>query len=178
MAKLAILFLTCFKMAFFGFGGGLAMLPLLMQSVQKFGLVNQDEFLNLVVISQVTPGPVIVNGSTYVGFLYAGIPGGIIATVGVVLPSFFLVLLVMHFLDKHNESPLVQGFFAGIRPATVGLVAAAVVLLADGSVVMTGSAMIIPCILCVISFILSVWKKVNPIALILISAVIGILFCR
>ena len=80
------LFTMFFRIGLFSFGGGLAMLPLIFQSVQDFGIMTSQEFSDLVALSQVTPGPVAVNAATYVGFNYSGLPGALTATLGVCLP--------------------------------------------------------------------------------------------
>ena len=82
------LFAMFFRIGLFSFGGGLAMLPLIFQSVKDFGMMTTSEFSDLVALSQVTPGPIAVNAATYVGFNGAGIPGALAATLGVALPSF------------------------------------------------------------------------------------------
>ena len=81
------LFVMFFRIGLFSFGGGLAMLPLIFQSVKDFGMMTASEFSDLVALSQVTPGPIAVNAATYVGFNGAGIPGALAATLGVALPS-------------------------------------------------------------------------------------------
>ena len=85
------LFVMFFRIGLFSFGGGLAMLPLIFQSVKDFGMMTASEFSDLVALSQVTPGPIAVNAATYVGFNGAGIPGALAATLGVALPSFIPV---------------------------------------------------------------------------------------
>lgn len=125
------LFSMFFRIGLFSFGGGLAMLPLIFQSVQAFGVMTAQEFSNLVALSQVTPGPVAVNAATYVGLNYAGIPGAAAATLGVCCPAFFLMLTVMTFMEKFRESRGLEGAFSGIRPVTAGLIAAAAVFVAE-----------------------------------------------
>ena len=98
------LFTMFFRIGLFSFGGGLAMLPLIFQSVQDFGVMSAQEFSDLVALSQVTPGPVAVNAATYVGFNYSGFAGAAIATLGVCLPSFILMLLVMKFIDSSTTA--------------------------------------------------------------------------
>ena len=117
MPALLSLFAAFFKIGVFGFGGGIAMLPLIFQTVQSFGLMSADDFADLVAISQVTPGPIAINAATFVGFHYAGIWGSVAATLGVVVPSFAIILIAMRFLDTYKESKVVQGVFTGIRPA-------------------------------------------------------------
>lgn len=129
------LFSMFFRIGLFGFGGGLAMLPLIFQSVQEFGFMTAHEFSNLVALSQITPGPIAVNAATYVGLNYAGIPGAVTATLGVCSPAFLLMLLVMKFMEKFRDSGNLEGAFTGIRPVTVGLVGAAAIFVAETSLV-------------------------------------------
>ena len=130
--SLLILFLAFLRIGTFGFGGGLAMLPLIYQSVQQFGFMDQEEFSNLLAISQVTPGPIAVNAATYVGFEYAGLGGAAVATVGVMLPAFVIMLIVSRMLERFSTNRIVQGAFAGIRPVTIGLIASAIVFVSEG----------------------------------------------
>lgn len=138
MSPLLNLSLMFFRLGAFCFGGGYAMLPLIYQGIQQFGMMDTSEFSRLVALSQVTPGPVAVNAATYVGYQYAGMSGAAAATLAVTLPSMVLVILVMHFLQKFKESGAVQAVLSGIRPATVALLASAVVFLAEGSVLKEG----------------------------------------
>ncbi|MBQ9016335.1 MAG: chromate transporter [Firmicutes bacterium] len=129
------LFAAFFRIGLFGFGGGLAMLPLIYQSVQQFGFMDAAEFSDLLALSQVTPGPIAVNAATYVGLHFAGLPGAAVATLGVVLPEFIIMLIVCRFLDRFRENRLVEGMFTGIRPVTIGLLLAAVLFVSDGVLV-------------------------------------------
>lgn len=116
-----------FKIGLFSFGGGYAMVPLMEREIAAHGWLAAAEFADIVAISQMTPGPIAVNAATYIGFRVAGVAGSASATFGVFLPSFILVLLVAHFLRKFKESRGVEAFLSGIRPATVGLIASAVI---------------------------------------------------
>ena len=134
------LFLAFFKIGLFSFGGGNAMLPLIYQSIQQFGELDSTDFSDMVALSQVTPGPVAVNAATYIGLQAAGLPGAICATIGVCMPCFLIMLIVIRLLDKYRDSTVVEGAFAGIRPVTIGLLLAAVIfmmndVLVKGSVV-------------------------------------------
>ena len=133
--KLLLLFGAFFRIGLFGFGGGMAMLPLIYQSVQEFGFMSPEQFSDLLAISQVTPGPIAVNAATYVGFGYAGVGGAAMATVGVMMPAFLIMLIVSRMLEKFNNNRIVQGAFAGIRPVTIGLIAAAVTFVSEGVLV-------------------------------------------
>ena len=123
------LFLTFMKIGTLGFGGGLAIVTLIYDNIQQFGIITQEQFANMVAISQITPGPLATNVATYVGHDFAGIPGAIIATIGVSLPAFVIVSIVCRMLKQFKDSWVVKGALAGIRPATIGLIAAAVVTL-------------------------------------------------
>ena len=129
------LFTMFFRIGVFGFGGGLAMLPLIFQSVQEFGIMSQQNFSDLVALSQVTPGPIAVNAATFVGYNYAGLPGALTATLGVSLPSFVLILIVCKFIERFYDSKGIQGAFLGIRPVTVGLIGAATIYVSENVLV-------------------------------------------
>jgi len=168
------LFIMFFRIGIFGFGGGLAMLPLVFQSVQDFGVMSYEEFSNLVALSQVVPGAIIVNAATYVGFSYGGIPGALAAVFGVALPSFILVLTTTFFLKKFKESRVLQGVLSGIRPAVVGLIAAASVFIARSSLI---EDPLIPCVIFVCTIILIGKFKVSPIIIMLCMGTIGAFAC-
>lgn len=179
------LFLMFFRIGIFSFGGGYAMLPLIFQSVQDFGVMSAAEFSRLVALSQVTPGPVAVNAATYVGFNYMGVGGAAAATFGVALPSFILVLTAMHFIDKFNENKGLQAVFGGIRPATVGLIASAVIFIGETSLFRTDllskafwqnplqSINVLPCIIFVCTIILAGKFKLSPIIITVLAGVAG-----
>ena len=124
------LFYIFFKVGLIGFGGGYAILPMIYQDVQTFGIITADEFSNLVALSQVTPGPIAINAATYVGFKSAGLLGAIVASVGVSMPSFIIIMIVMSFIRRFKENRVVQAVLAGIKPATVGLMASAFMFMA------------------------------------------------
>ena len=131
--NLLLLFYAFFKIGIFGFGGGLAMLPFICQVAQQMSDMSMQEFSNLVVLSQITPGPLAVNAATYVGYNSAGLLGATLATLGVSTPSVFLVLAVSNLIERWRESRLYAAVFEGVRAATVGLVAAAGVMICKSS---------------------------------------------
>lgn len=123
------LFLSFFKVGLLGFGGGLAIVRLIYDSVQPFLDMSRETFANIVAISQITPGPLAVNTATYVGFEAAGILGSLAATLGVVVPEFIIMSIVCRMITKFRENKYLQGAISGIRPATMGLIGAAAVTL-------------------------------------------------
>lgn len=123
------LFLSFAKVGLLGFGGGLAIVRLIYDSIQPFMDMSRETFANIVAISQITPGPLAVNTATYVGFVAAGIKGAAAATFGVILPAFILVSIVCRTIQQFRDSRIVNGALTGIRPATMGLIGAAAVTL-------------------------------------------------
>lgn len=128
------LFWTFFKIGLFSFGGGYVMVPLLQKEIEVHGWLAASEFADIVAISQMTPGPIAVNAATYIGQRTAGIWGSIMATFGVSLPSFVLIIIVAHLFIKFKESRTIDRILQGIRPATAGLIASAVVFFAEMSI--------------------------------------------
>jgi chromate transporter len=184
------LFQMFFRIGLFSFGGGYAMLPLIFQGVKEFGIMTAAEFSRLVALSQVTPGPIAVNAATYVGYKYAGLGGAAVATLGVALPSLILVFLVLHFLDRFEESKVMNTVLGGIRPATVGLIASAVIILAETSILngpilsaqIFGNAKayinLLPFAIFLGTIILAGKFNVGPIKLTVLAGVIGALVIR
>ena len=176
-----------FRIGAFGFGGGYAMLPLVFQSIQDFGMMSAEEFSNLVALSQIIPGALIVNAATYVGFTGGGVAGAAAATAGVALPSFILVMTAMFFLKKFKESKTLQGAFSGIRPAIVGLIASASVFIGQTSLInmtagiskgsITDYINTAPCVIFVCSIILIGKFKVHPIAIMIAMGTVGAFVC-
>lgn len=123
------LFAAFAKVGLLGFGGGLAIVRLIYDSIQPFMDMSREMFANIVAISQITPGPLAVNTATYVGYEAAGIGGAAAATLGVVLPEFIIMSLVVRMITRFKDSRLVSGALGGIRPATIGLIGAAAVML-------------------------------------------------
>lgn len=107
-------------------GGGYAALPLIQtQMVNIHGWMTMKEFVDIITISQMTPGPIALNSATFVGIRIADIPGALIATLGCIVPSCIIVLLLAYFYKKYRELNLVKGVLAGLRPAVVALIASA-----------------------------------------------------
>lgn len=183
------LYIVFFTIGLFGFGGGYAMLPLIFQSVQDFGLMSGEEFSNLVALSQVTPGPVSVNAATYVGYNYLGISGASVATLAIATPSFFLVIIVMKFMDKYYHCKGIQAAMSGIRPAVAGLIFSAAVFISKTTLVngnfFTKDLLynpldylnVLPLIVFVGTIIMIAKFKINPIIITLIMGTLGAVIC-
>ena len=121
MNILTDLFLSFAKIGAFTFGGGYAMLSLIEDHcVEKRQWITHDEMMNITVIAESTPGPISINCATYVGYKQAGLPGAVLATLGVVLPSFIIIFIISKFLDRFLDVPIIAHAFQGIRLA-VGL---------------------------------------------------------
>lgn len=131
---LAKLFIAFFKIGLFGFGGGLAIIQLIYDSIKEFTNITPEQFANIVAIAQVTPGPVAVNSATYVGYEVGGYLGSALATLGVATPAFIIIAMVANAVERYKESTAVKGALEGIRPATVGLIAAAVITIGEAAV--------------------------------------------
>lgn len=168
------LFITFFKIGLFSFGGGYAMLSMIQQEVvSKHAWVSPGEFINMVAISQATPGPIAINMATYVGFKVNSVLGSTFATLGVVMPSVIIMVIITRFFVKFKDNKYVEGAFKGLRPATVGLVAAAAVLVSSGTFIDYKSIAIF-----VVAFILSFKYKFDPILMIIISGVVGFILYK
>ena len=175
------LFITFFKIGAFTFGGGFAMLPLMQAEVEAHGWLETEKILNFIAVSESTPGPFAINMATYVGQTMGGWLGALCATLGVVLPSFIVILIVAKCFEKFKTSRTVQGLMSGLKPAVIGLIGGAVVTTgytvffpgpfswaALGTVTFISSAIIF-----ILSLILAL-KKAHPILIIALSAGLGI----
>ena len=120
-----ILFLEFSKVGLFTIGGGLASLPFLYELAEKYTWFDKSVIADMVAISQSTPGPIGINMATYAGYQAAGILGGLIATVGIVTPSFIIIIIIAHYLKAFKNSKIVKSIFKGLRPAVTGLIAVA-----------------------------------------------------
>ena len=127
------LFITFFKIGLFTFGGGYAMIPLIQREViKKKGWIDEKDFLDMLVLAQSTPGPIAVNTAVFVGYKTAGTMGAIAATLGTVLPSFIVILLLALFFVEVRENRYVDAAFRAMRPAVVALIVAPLMGLVKG----------------------------------------------
>ncbi len=188
MPILLSLFLNFLEIGVVSFGGGYAMIPLLTEKVIANGWLSQSQMLNFIAVSESTPGPIAINMATFVGYSQGGFLGAFLATLGVVLPSFIIILLIASLIKGLMRFAGVKAFLTGIRPVVIGLIIATGITLfisvilginAIGeAVVFDWKALVIFSIIAIIYFAFKFWKKksISPIILILISAVLGILF--
>lgn len=169
------LFISYLKIGFFGFGGGYAMLSLIHSEVVVHnGWLTNGEFSDIVAISQMTPGPIAINSATYIGYEVAGVLGSVVATIAVCLPALTIMMLLTRFFIKLHDNIYVKGVVAGMKPVVIGMIMAAALLLIfpysdEGRSFIDGWSWVI----FIITLILSA-RKVNPILLILLSALIGV----
>lgn len=124
------LFFSFLKVGTFAFGGGYAMLSLIGDAVLSYGWMTQEEFLSFLGVETLIPGPIVVNMATYVGYEQAGFPGALLTTIGVVLPSFIIILIVAAFIRNLLRYPPVRVFITSMRPALSGLLSAVAVTMA------------------------------------------------
>jgi len=185
------LFWEFFKTGLFAIGGGLATLPFLYDVSDKTGWFTHGDLLNMIAVAESTPGPIGVNMATYVGFATAGIPGGIIATCGLVLPSLIITLIIAGFLKAFRENKYVDSAFYGLRPASTAMIAASGLTVAAATLLnlsaWTGEFASVAGVLNWKGLILAVvvylgtnkfkmTKELHPIWFIALSAVAGIVF--
>ena len=177
------LFLAFLKIGAFTFGGGYAMLPLIMETVVSRGWMSEEALIDFVAVAESTPGPFAINIATYVGSEMGGFFGAVCATLGVVLPSFVIILIVAKCYEKFRKSKLVSGAMTGLKPVVVGLIGAAILSigvkalglssfafsLSFGLSLLFSLIILVPCL--VMAF-----KKLHPIFIVLISAGLGIGF--
>lgn len=127
--EIFLLFSIFFKVGSLSFGGGLAMISAVYQNIDQYNLMNYSEFINMVAISQATPGPVILNLATYIGYEKGGFLGSVIASMGAVLPSIAVVFLAIKLGDKFKENKIAKNFMLWVKPASIGLILASILLL-------------------------------------------------
>ena len=175
-----------FKAGLFAIGGGLATLPFLYDISRRTAWFTSKDITDMIAVSESTPGPLGVNMSTYVGFQTAGVPGALIASLSLVLPSFIIILIVANFLKRFRDNPKVQNALYGIRPASVAMITYACLLVAKAALLntelyeVTGAVMDLiswKAILLGIALLAAYLKfKKHPIVYILAAAVVGVIF--
>lgn len=178
-----------FKIGLFSVGGGMATLPFLYDMSDRTGWFTYDMIADMLAVSESTPGPIGINMATYTGYITAGIPGSLAATIGIITPGIIIVLLIVAVLDRFRKNKYVESAFYGLRPASAGLIAAAGVLVvkiallnvdvyqASGKIadLFNFKAIILAAVLLALTRWVKPTKKLHPIIFIAASAVVGIL---
>lgn len=184
------LFYEFFKAGLFAVGGGLATLPFLQDIADKTGWYTQAQLADMIAVSESTPGPIGVNMATYVGFTVGGVPGAVIATLGLITPSIIIILIIAAFLRAFRDNKYVEAAFYGLRPASTALIASAgmsVVMISlfytqkyneSGNLLqlfnLKGFAL--ATVILILTRFVKPTKKLHPIIFILASAAVGIIF--
>lgn len=171
MVNLLKMFVVFFKIGAFTFGGGYAMLPLIRREVvDRENWVKEHEFIDIIAVAQSLPGPVAVNSAVFIGYKLRGLIGAVATTLGVVLPSFIIILIIVMSFTAIKNSPIIEQVFMGIRPAVVSLILiAAVQLLRSLKKTYFNIALI------AFSFIAITFFNFHPILVILITAALGLI---
>ena len=184
------LFLEFFKVGLFTFGGGYAMIPLIKEVVLSRGWMDEEHFIDMIGLSEVTPGPIAVNMATFIGNEQGGILGSSLATIGVILPAFIIMLLISILLKKFMKNRFVNSSLNGIKSVAIALItSSAIILLSDvlfpysyvnGSFTVSFNIDLIKIFVLIIAgyFLLRIIfkKKISPIFVILMSAAIGLVY--
>ncbi len=181
MSRLLKLFYIFAKIGLFTIGGGYAMIPLITEEITGNGWLTLEGVIDIIAISEMTPGPFAINAATFIGIRTAGIAGAVLATTGVVTPSFIIVMIVARYFTRFKDHPIIQGLLKGLRPAVIGLIATATFSIAKKSFLVEGAGSILRSVdlKSVIIFGLAlagiIKFKVHPALMIVISACLGIL---
>lgn len=170
-----------FVTGMFAIGGGLTTFPFLMNMGQKHGWFTTEELIDMIAVSESTPGAIGVNMATYAGLKTSGMLGGVLASFALVIPSIIIIWLLIPVLDKYRKSHLVEGIFYSLRPISAGLIAAALAKIMQLSFNLVGSnplgAISWRSVLIFLLFFGAVqfWKRLHPILVIFIGALVGVL---
>ncbi len=178
------LFWEFFQVGLFSIGGGMATIPFLTDLGERTGWFTSGQLADMIAISESTPGPMGVNTATYVGFATGGVPGGVVATLGLICPSILIILIIAKFLQRFRQSRAVDGVFYGLRAASVALITAAMLQVAQIALIATGTAGAVTInwvavVLALAIFVLIQFtplKKLHPFCFIALSAVVGVIF--
>ena len=184
------LFWEFFKTGLFAVGGGMATLPFLYDMSARTGWFTQARLADMIAVSESTPGPIGVNMATYVGFETAGIPGAVVATLGLICPSIIIILLIARVLKQFRESKTVDAVFYDLRPCSIALIAAAGLLVArvtflnqdapaagfNPAELLRWKELLLAAVLLVLTRFVEPLKKLHPVVFIALSAAVGILF--
>ena len=172
--RLGQLFLTFLKIGAFTFGGGYAMIPLVQrETVEKYGWITDDDLLDIVAIAESTPGPIAVNSATFVGYRVGGTAGALLASLGVILPSFTVILLVSFLLRRFGELRAVRYAFFGIRAGVLALILHSLCKMLRDS-----RRDVFSLVVTALSFVAVAVFDVNALIVIPAAAVLGLVYAR
>jgi len=174
------IFITFFKIGLVSFGGGYAMIPVIQGEVESHRWLTAKQFTDIIAVSGMAPGPIASNSASIVGYKLIGFSGAAIACLGVILPSFFLILIIGKFFLKFNERPTVKAVFYGLRPTIVGIIAFAAIKMALDDGIIGGSQVIEikSSLIMVTASIILLKTKVHPLYLIMASGAAGLVLFR
>jgi chromate transporter len=172
------LFWTFLKIGFISFGGGYAMIPVIEHEVFIHHWMNTQEFLDSIALSGMSPGPIATNSAIFVGYKTAGLVGAIVATIGIVLPSLLIVILISAFFYKVHDHKLVKSAFYGLRPIVTGLIIYAAIhfSLSNGVIRAFSWHSVMTVAIVLLSLLAMVRYKIHPLAVICLSGLVGIAF--
>lgn len=184
------LFYEFFKTGLFSVGGGMATLPFLYDMSDRLGWFTHAQLADMIAVSESTPGPIGVNMATYVGFVTGGVPGAVVATIGLVTPSVIVILLIARALQTFRQNRYVDAAFYGLRPCSVALIAAAGMLVVKLTLLNTelykqtgelltlfnGKAIALAAVLLILTRGIKKTKGLHPICFIALSAIVGVVF--
>ena len=175
------LFIEFLKIGLFAIGGGLVTIPFLYNLSEKTGWFSKEMLSNMIAVSEMTPGPLGVNMSTYTGYQSASTLGAIFSTVGLITPSLIIIIIIANFLTKFSENKYVKNVFYGLKPASIALISFACIEIITSSLLNFSSHNIInikASALFVVLFVLIKKFNLHPIIYIALSAILGCIFWR
>ncbi len=164
-----LLFVEFFKIGLFAIGGGLVTVPFLFDLADEYGWFSKMELADMIAVSESTPGPIGVNMASYAGFNVGGVFGAIIATIGLVLPSVIIMIVIAKLMKKYSCNVRVKNILSGIRPAVLAMILYAGLQI--GKIAIVGSVDIL--VLVMMLAMMRIWKK-SPIFYLFIASILGI----
>lgn len=183
------LFITFFKIGAFSFGGGYAMIPIIQREIERNNWISTKEFIDIIGIAGMTPGPIAVNSAAFVGFKVNDLLGALSAMLGIMLPSFLCVIIIFKYFNKYKDHELNILIFKGIKAVVVGLIASAAISVSKTSLLIAFNARdfwirlieapleavnLSAVIILILSLAALIKYKIHPILVILSSAVVGV----
>ena len=187
------MFSSFFKIGLFSFGGGYGMIPIIQNELLAHNWMSNQEFIKIISISEMTPGPIAVNSATFIGYRIGGYAGAALATLGVALPSFILIISTAYILNKHKNHPVLARILYGVKPVVLALIIGAIIFVGNQTLFKTGITReflkqpaafghffnnIEPSgiFILIISLMMLFLIKASPISVLVISGIIGIIF--